>query len=643
MNFFFNNNSHVNKNFHSTQNEKAKKTLKINNHHKDMKNFSNFQKPISDFNKEEIDNSKECDLTQINHNSNSLYEFIKNSQNNILTNNINNYFYNNKNIKNIESKMIGNKNNDIIKYFINSDIYKYKDYNYTLCNYSSFISTNINNYNNIISQIQNGFNSNKNNDQNNISFSLSQNLNENKIKLIQYQNDILNKLRIIQHLNLINNSNEINNINISNINNINNINNLNNSNIFNNKEINISNLSQNSNNFNSLNIINNKNINQNNSKENDIKKNSINYDENLIHPIEQTSVESFLKFIHSLSMPLVNFLCTPKGILDIQKKLGKSNTQCKIILIKLLNKEGLSILMKNTYGNYFFQQMIKGEEEIIIELIISYISEHFINISKDSSGTFSVQALLNEVSSIKEEQLILNIIQNHEMEMAFNKNATYVLQKIVLLFPDIHRTYLNEIILINFRDLCLDSNGICLIKNFIKTNTLINDKKRINNEIISYFVDLAQNPFGNYGIQYIMENWGNNELNDIKNKIMENIYVLSIQQYSSNVVEKAFEINDEENRQKMIRKLCFEDNFIILLKNKFGRFVLHKAISYMTTNSKNEFELLLINNINNNVYNNKDKNKVKKFIMKLQNNKLYKDFDFDLNKELFVRNNMGNF
>ena len=639
MNFFFNNNSHVNKSFHSCQNEKTKKTFKINNYLKDMKNFSNFQKPISDFNKEEIDNSKECDLTQINHNSNLLSELIKNCQNNILTNNINDYYYNN----NIESKMIGKKNNDIIKYFINSDIYKYKDYNYTFCNYSSFISTNINNYYNIISQIHNGFNSNKNNDQNNISFSLSQNLNENKINLIQYQNDILNKLKIIQNLNLINNSNGLNNINVSNINSINNINNLNYSNIFSNKEINISNLSQNSNNYNSLNNINNKNMNQNNIKENDIKPNSINYDENLIHPIEKTSVESFIKFIHSLSMPLVNFLCTPKGILDIQKKLGKSNTQCKIILIKLLNKEGLSILMKNTYGNYFFQQMIKGEEDIIIELIISYISDDFINISKDSSGTFSVQALLNEVTSIKEEQQILNIIQNHEMEMAFNKNATYVLQKIVLLFPDVHRTYLNEIILINFRDLCMDPNGICLIKNFIKTNTLINDKKRINHEIISYFVDLAQSPFGNYGIQYIMENWGNNELNDIKDKIMENIYELSIQQYSSNVVEKAFEINDEENRQKMIRKLFFEENFIILLKNKFGRFVLHKAINYMTTNSKNEFELLLLNNINNNVYKNKDKNKVKKFVMKMQNNKLYSDYSFDFNKELFVRNNMGNF
>jgi len=604
-----------------------------------MKNFSNFHKPISDFNKEEIDNSKECDLTQTNSNLN-LLEFIKNSQNNILTNNINNYYYNNNNI---ESKMIGKKNNDIIKYFINSDIYKYKDNNYTFCNYSSFISTNINNYNNIISQIQNGFNSNKsNNSKNNISFSLNQNLNDNEINLIQYQNDILNKLKVIQNLNHINNSNGLNNINFSNINSINNINNLYNNIIFNNKEINISNLSKNLNNFNALNNINNKDT-QNTYKENDIRNNSINYDENLIHPIEKTSIENLMKFIHSLSMPLVNFLCTPKGILDIQKKLGKSNTQCKILLIKLLNKEGLSTLMKNTYGNYFFQQIIKGEEDIIIELIISYISEDFINISKDSSGTFSIQALLNEVSSVKEEQQILSIIQNHEMEMAFNKNATYVLQKIVLLFPDIHRAYLNDIILINFRDLCMDSNGICLIKNFIKTNTLINNKKRINKEMISYFVDLAQNPFGNYGIQYIMENWDNNDLNDIKNKIIENIYELSIQQFSSNVVEKALEINDEENRQKMIRKLCFNDNFIFLLKNKFGRFVLHKAINYMNTNSKNEFELLLINNINNNVYNNKDKNKVKKFVMKMQNNKLYRDFNFDFNKDLFVRNNMSNF
>ena len=189
--------------------------------------------------------------------------------------------------------------------------------------------------------------------------------------------------------------------------------------------------------------------------------------------------------------------------------------------------------MKNTYGNYFFQQLIKKNEKLLISLIISYISEDFIDISKDFSGTFSLQALLDEITSIEEEQKILNCIKNYEMEMAFNKNATHVLQKIILLFPDNRRLFLNEIILHNFIKLCLDFNGICLIKIFMKTNTLIENKKRIYDKITKNFVILAENPFGNYGIQYLMEIWNKDDMKEIQKKIIENIYELSLQQFSS--------------------------------------------------------------------------------------------------------------
>ena len=42
---------------------------------------------------------------------------------------------------------------------------------------------------------------------------------------------------------------------------------------------------------------------------------------------------------------------------------------------------------------------------------------------------------------------MLKDIKNNELEMAFDKNATHFLQKIIQLFPDNHRAYLNEIIL----------------------------------------------------------------------------------------------------------------------------------------------------------------------------------------------------
>ena len=228
------------------------------------------------------------------------------------------------------------------------------------------------------------------------------------------------------------------------------------------------------------------------------------------------------------------------------------------------------------------------------------------------------------------------------MEMAFNKNSTHVLQKIVSLFPDNRRLFLNEIILHNFIELCLDPNGICLIKIFIKTNTLIENKKRIYDKITENFVILAQSPFGNYGIQYLMEIWNNDDMKEIQKKIIENIYELSLQQYSSNVIEKAIEIF-EKNRIEIIKKLCFDEKYIlILIKNKFGKYVLNKAIKYMELDMKNEFEKKLTNNIKNNCYKNKDKNRKKKLLIKLKNDKFNQNENSKNTNEIFGDNNIYN-
>ena len=632
----------LNKSVINNHNEKIQKEKKLNdflNRNIDPMLLPKIQK--SNLNHSEQDEEKNSDINisdnKILNNMNNNSKIINNNKNQILTN-----FYNN-----VIGNGIGNNNNKIL------NINKIEDYN--SYNYNRVLANNINN-NNLINKIQKDHNIHINNgNYNNIYLSLCQNLINNK-------NNYLNNFNMISNLNQIN-SNMINTINVNNINNVNGISNIRNNNIILNPiNINISNieyfngLNQIKNNINSLNIIkknllenninNNNFVNNVNNVNNSFLNNSSNNNDNFF-PINDNDknkilIVDFLKYIKTLTMPLVNFLCTTKGTLEIQKKLGRSN-ECKILLIKLLNKEGLTIIMTNTYGNYFFQQIIKGAEEIIISLILSFILDNFIDISKDPSGTFSVQALLNEISSIKDEQQILNCIKNHEIEMTFNKNATYVIQKIVLLFPDIHRIYLNEIILNNFKDLCLDCNGICLIKNFIKTNTILNNKKRINEEIVKHFVVLAESPFGNYGIQYLMENWNKNEFNGMKTKILENLHKLSVQQYSSNVVEKAIEIFDDETRELIIKKLYLDDNFIVLLKNKFGRFVLNKTINYMDINLKNQLELILINNIKNNIYSNKDKIKVKKFLMKIKNNKYQKNNNIDLDKEYCIRNNLSNF
>jgi len=374
-------------------------------------------------------------------------------------------------------------------------------------------------------------------------------------------------------------------------------------------------------NTNNINILNNfGNMNDININCINIIKNKTNQINSYNQPNKKITLEEFVKFINGISMPVIDFVCNSKGALELQKILEKAGFDVKLYFITILKREGLTVIMKNIHGNYFFQKLIKDSSEKIISSIVFYIIEDFIDISKDDSGTFSIQALLNEISSVNDINKILQKIKGHEIEMIYNKNATYVVQKIVLKFPDFLRKDLNEIILQNFSKLCLDVNGICLVKNFIRTNTIENDKQLMNIIVTNNFVLLAQSPFGNYAIQFLLEKLNSNELNELFGVLNENIYKLSVQQFSSNVVEKALEKMDEITREKILDKLFFQGKFIILLKNKFGKFVISKAVSYMPQELKTKFEFELVNNINKGIYNHKDKNRVKKFLAKMQNN-----------------------
>ena len=58
-------------------------------------------------------------------------------------------------------------------------------------------------------------------------------------------------------------------------------------------------------------------------------------------------------------------------------------------------------------------------------------------------------------------------------------------------------------------------------------------------------LEIIQNPFGNYIIQHILEEWGSEVCKDVTKLIHQNIISLSMQKFSSNVVEKCIDLLDE--------------------------------------------------------------------------------------------------
>lgn len=169
----------------------------------------------------------------------------------------------------------------------------------------------------------------------------------------------------------------------------------------------------------------------------------------------------------------------------------------------------------------------------------------------------------------------------------------------------------NVSILNHLKELSLNSNGICLVKKFIGANNLIENKQRIIKIISDNCLEIAQNPFGNYAIQYLLESWNLNEFPSIIDILISNIAMLSIQKFSSNVSEKVIEYVPQCKRNALFNELFNPIHLKSIIKSKYGQYVLKKAVKSMFSQEKEEMKVLLGQF---KLSSNKEKNVLKSFL-----------------------------
>jgi hypothetical protein len=168
----------------------------------------------------------------------------------------------------------------------------------------------------------------------------------------------------------------------------------------------------------------------------------------------------------------------------------------------------------------------------------------FSEIACNNSGTHALQSLIEMTNMPGEEDLIKESVKDHILKLSLDVNGTHVIQKVISCIPEKDREFINKTVLENISKLIFDSNGICVLKKFINANQDPEKRKFLLDIITKNALEIVQNPFGNYLIQHIFEEWGHEIAKDILNVIITNLISLSMQKFSSNVVEKCFDMID---------------------------------------------------------------------------------------------------
>ena len=286
---------------------------------------------------------------------------------------------------------------------------------------------------------------------------------------------------------------------------------------------------------------------------------------------------------------------THKGSRIFQNYLKNTNYDILHLIFNEL-KYKLPELLKDSYANYFCKKLFKNlsqKDRIDYLTIIQYD----LNIlSTDSIATYPIQCIIAELGSKNEKLIFYQGIKNSIDIFSYHIFGSRILEKILSYFESEFQNEIIEYICENFIELAYNSNGICLVKKVLLMTHKNDLHKKLKKLINDNALNLIVHQYGNYALQTIIENWDEADLEEIIN-IYKNKYVfLSIKKFSSNVIERILEKN-EKNVDDYIDIICEGCNLVEILKNKYGNFVIKKAINL----SKGKNKEKLIKGINDNL------------------------------------------
>jgi hypothetical protein len=306
--------------------------------------------------------------------------------------------------------------------------------------------------------------------------------------------------------------------------------------------------------------------------------------ENAKNKINNTSTIN--THIFNLSMILAAF-SSQKTTIKLQKSLNEMSQENLEGIIKEM-KGYFSAIIKNKNGNYFCSDLLKVcTKEQRIE-ILKEIGTNLIDDCTDEYGTHPIQTLIELANSEEEYKLLLYYFRDFKkiLKATLNQNGTYVIQKLIVYIPEKYRMEFNLIFVKFICILAMDMYGVCTAIKFINytKNEII--EKLLLNIILSNFVTIAENQYGNYLIQNIMEHWWNTYKGIFLKKIcMEKFHKLARNHYSSYVCDIFLKLSNLQDKKILMNMLINGKTINSFDNNNCGKIIINKLMKGLKQNN----------------------------------------------------------
>jgi len=211
--------------------------------------------------------------------------------------------------------------------------------------------------------------------------------------------------------------------------------------------------------------------------------------------------------------------------------------------------------------------------------MLELATRHLEEVATDRWGTHSLQALISLICTTHEQNLLMHSLRDSLVVLTCDVNGVHAVQRSLLSFGQSLLDVILPEVLHNLRTFAHNPHGLGLIKKCIsqcKDGSL--SQKQLLEALSMHALDLVQGPFGNYAVQHALEEWGAEVCKPIIQALSERLVQLSIQKFSSNVVEQMLQCAPAATQRQLLEELSSPHQIAVLMSTVYGHYVARRLL-----------------------------------------------------------------
>ncbi|CAK9017834.1 unnamed protein product [Durusdinium trenchii] len=266
---------------------------------------------------------------------------------------------------------------------------------------------------------------------------------------------------------------------------------------------------------------------------------------------------------------------TQAGSKYLQRQLLKGSGAAVEVILKEVEEE-IASMMCDPYGNYLCSAAFQACSQVQRRRMLEKLAPCVAQIACDKRGTHALQAFIELLQLEEEQDQLMGAVKGQIVELSMDPNGTHVIQRLLTCFQGSVTDWIFLIIGDRIIEVAHHPYGLCVLKKCISLAR--HHREFLLEQLARHAMDLVQSPYGNYAIQHALEEWGGRDCEPILEKLEGRMMQLSIQKFSSNVVEKLLTIAPPEFRRKFIWELVESDKMSVLVNSNYGHYVVKRAM-----------------------------------------------------------------